>query len=75
MDTKADPVMTRDSEVVTSLMSAEIVRHMLEAPAALDHDDDITTMAHLIAMIDEAVPVVMIEPSGHLFEENVAYME
>ena len=110
--------LTRDSE-------AEIVRHLLEAPAALnaalDHDDDIAAMAHLIApardvlylgrgqdyplalegalklkeisyihaegyaagemkhgpiaLIDEAVPVVVIAPSGPLFEKTVSNME
>jgi glucosamine--fructose-6-phosphate aminotransferase (isomerizing) len=110
--------LTRDQE-------AEIVRHLLEAPAALnaalDHDDDIAAMAHLIApardvlylgrgqdyplalegalklkeisyihaegyaagemkhgpiaLIDEAVPVVVIAPSGPLFEKTVSNME
>ncbi|MBU2587182.1 MAG: SIS domain-containing protein, partial [Alphaproteobacteria bacterium] len=104
---------------------AEIVRHLLEAPAALnaalDHDDDIAAMAHLIApardvlylgrgqdyplalegalklkeisyihaegyaagemkhgpiaLIDDAVPVVVIAPSGPLFEKTVSNME
>ncbi len=103
----------------------EIVRHLLEAPAALnaalDHDDDIAAMAHLIApardvlylgrgqdfplalegalklkeisyihaegyaagemkhgpiaLIDDAVPVVIIAPSGPLFEKTVSNME
>jgi glucosamine--fructose-6-phosphate aminotransferase (isomerizing) len=110
--------LSRDQE-------AEIVRHLLEAPAALnaalDHDDDIAAMAHLIApardvlylgrgqdyplalegalklkeisyihaegyaagemkhgpiaLIDEAVPVVVIAPSGLLFEKTVSNME
>ena len=110
--------LSRDQE-------AEIVRHLLEAPAALnaalDHDDDIAAMAHLIApardvlylgrgqdyplalegalklkeisyihaegyaagemkhgpiaLIDEAVPVVVIAPSGPLFEKTVSNME
>ncbi|MBA4079975.1 MAG: glutamine--fructose-6-phosphate aminotransferase, partial [Erythrobacter sp.] len=104
---------------------AEIVRHLLEAPAALNaalaHDDDIASMAHLIApardvlylgrgqdyplalegalklkeisyihaegyaagemkhgpiaLIDDAVPVVVIAPSGPLFEKTVSNME
>jgi len=102
-----------------------VVRHLLEAPAALnaalDHDDDIASMAHLIspardvlylgrgqdfplalegalklkeisyihaegyasgemkhgpiALIDEEVPVVVIAPSGPLFEKTVSNME
>ena len=104
---------------------AEIVTHLLEAPAALnaalDHDDDIASMAHLIApardvlylgrgqdyplalegalklkeisyihaegyasgemkhgpiaLIDDDVPVVVIAPSGPLFEKTVSNME
>ncbi|MFM7404549.1 MAG: glutamine--fructose-6-phosphate transaminase (isomerizing) [Erythrobacter sp.] len=104
---------------------AEIVRHLLEAPAALNaaliYDDDIAAMAHLIApardvlylgrgqdyplalegalklkeisyihaegyaagemkhgpiaLIDDAVPVVVIAPSGPLFEKTVSNME
>jgi len=104
---------------------AEIVRHLLEVPAALNaalaHDDDIAAMAHLvapardvlylgrgqdfplalegalklkeisyihaegyaagemkhgpIALIDDAVPVVVIAPSGPLFEKTVSNME
>ncbi len=104
---------------------AEVVKHLLEAPAALnaalDHDDDIASMAHLIApardvlylgrgqdyplalegalklkeisyihaegyasgemkhgpiaLIDEDVPVVVIAPSGPLFEKTVSNME
>ncbi len=111
------------------LMSREeeqrVVGHLLEAPAclnaALDHDDDIASMAHLIApardvlylgrgqdyplalegalklkeisyihaegyasgemkhgpiaLIDEDVPVVVIAPSGPLFEKTVSNME
>jgi glucosamine--fructose-6-phosphate aminotransferase (isomerizing) len=103
----------------------EIVRHLLEAPAALnaalDHDDDIAAMAHLIApardvlylgrgpdyplalegalklkeisyihaegyasgemkhgpiaLIDEAVPVIVLAPSGPLFEKTVSNMQ
>lgn len=103
----------------------EIVGHLLEAPAclnaALDHDDDIAAMAHLIspardvlylgrgqdyplalegalklkeisyihaegyasgemkhgpiALIDDDVPVVVIAPSGPLFEKTVSNME
>ncbi|MEO0589261.1 MAG: glutamine--fructose-6-phosphate transaminase (isomerizing) [Pseudomonadota bacterium] len=104
---------------------AEIVSHLLEAPAALnaalDHDDDIAAMAPLIApardvlylgrgqdyplalegalklkeisyihaegyasgemkhgpiaLIDDDVPVVVIAPSGPLFEKTVSNME
>ncbi|WP_427965602.1 glutamine--fructose-6-phosphate transaminase (isomerizing) [Altererythrobacter sp.] len=111
-------LMNRDEE-------AEVVRHLLEAPAALnaalDHDDDIASMAHLvapardvlylgrgqdyplalegalklkeisyihaegyasgemkhgpIALIDDQVPVVVIAPSGPLFEKTVSNME
>ena len=103
----------------------EIVRHLIEAPAALnaalDHDQDIAGMAHLIApardvlylgrgadfplalegalklkeisyihaegyasgemkhgpiaLIDEAVPVIVLAPSGPLFEKTVSNME
>jgi len=103
---------------------AEIVRHLLEAPAclnaALDHDAEIAAMAHLIApardvlylgrgpdfplalegalklkeisyihaegyasgemkhgpiaLIDEAVPVIVLAPSGPLFEKTVSNM-
>jgi glucosamine--fructose-6-phosphate aminotransferase (isomerizing) len=110
--------LSRDQE-------SDIVRHLLEAPAALnaalDHDDDIAAMAHLIApardvlylgrgqdyplalegalklkeisyihaegyaagemkhgpiaLIDDAVPVVVIAPSGPLFEKTVSNME
>ena len=104
---------------------ADIVRHLLEAPAclnaALDHDDEIAAMAHLIApardvlylgrgpdfplalegalklkeisyihaegyaagemkhgpiaLIDEAVPVIVLAPSGPLFEKTVSNMQ
>ncbi len=104
---------------------AEIVRHLLEAPAAMNaalaFDDDIAAMAHLvapardvlylgrgqdfpmalegalklkeisyihaegyaagemkhgpIALIDDSVPVVVIAPSGPLFEKTVSNME
>ena len=103
----------------------EVVKHLLEAPAALnaalDHDDDIAAMAPLIApardvlylgrgqdyplalegalklkeisyihaegyasgemkhgpiaLIDDDVPVVVIAPSGPLFEKTVSNME
>jgi len=103
----------------------EVVAHLLEAPAclnrALDHDDDIASMAHLIApardvlylgrgpdfplalegalklkeisyihaegyasgemkhgpiaLIDEAVPVIVLAPSGPLFEKSISNME
>lgn len=102
-----------------------VVSHLLETPAclnaALDHDDDIASMAHLIApardvlylgrgqdyplamegalklkeisyihaegyasgemkhgpiaLIDDEVPVVVIAPSGPLFEKTVSNME
>ena len=104
---------------------AEVVKHLLEAPAALnaalDHDDDIAAMAPLIApardvlylgrgadfplalegalklkeisyihaegyasgemkhgpiaLIDENVPVIVLAPSGPLFEKTVSNME
>jgi glucosamine--fructose-6-phosphate aminotransferase (isomerizing) len=104
---------------------AGIVRHLLEAPAclnaALDHDEEIAAMAHLIApardvlylgrgpdfplalegalklkeisyihaegyaagemkhgpiaLIDEAVPVIVLAPSGPLFEKTVSNMQ
>ena len=104
---------------------AEVVRHLIEAPAALNaalaHDDDIAAMAHLIApardvlylgrgpdyplalegalklkeisyihaegyasgemkhgpiaLIDEAVPVIVLAPSGPLFEKTVSNMQ
>jgi glucosamine--fructose-6-phosphate aminotransferase (isomerizing) len=104
---------------------AAVVRHLLEAPAclnaALDHDDEIAAMAHLIApardvlylgrgpdfplalegalklkeisyihaegyasgemkhgpiaLIDEAVPVIVLAPSGPLFEKTVSNMQ
>ena len=103
----------------------DVVRHLLESPAclnaALDHDDDIASMAHLIApardvlylgrgpdyplamegalklkeisyihaegyaagemkhgpiaLIDEEVPVIVLAPSGPLFEKTVSNME
>ncbi len=103
----------------------EVVKHLLEAPAclnsALDHDDDIASMAHLIApardvlylgrgpdfplalegalklkeisyihaegyasgemkhgpiaLIDEDVPVIVLAPSGPLFEKTVSNMQ
>jgi glucosamine--fructose-6-phosphate aminotransferase (isomerizing) len=111
-------MMSREEEI-------EVVKHLLEAPAALnaalDHDDDIAAMAHLIApardvlylgrgqdyplalegalklkeisyihaegyasgemkhgpiaLIDDSVPVVVIAPSGPLFEKTVSNME
>ncbi|MEN8860038.1 glutamine--fructose-6-phosphate transaminase (isomerizing) [Qipengyuania flava] len=111
-------LMSRDEE-------KEVVRHLLEAPAclnaALDHDDDIASMAHLIApardvlylgrgpdypmalegalklkeisyihaegyasgemkhgpiaLIDDKVPVIVLAPSGPLFEKTVSNME
>ena len=110
--------MSRDEEM-------EVVRHLTEAPAALNaalaHDEDIAAMAHLIApardvlylgrgpdypmalegalklkeisyihaegyaagemkhgpiaLIDEAVPVIVIAPSGPLFEKTVSNMQ
>jgi glucosamine--fructose-6-phosphate aminotransferase (isomerizing) len=103
----------------------EIVQHLLQTPAslnaALDHDDEIAAMAHLIApardvlylgrgpdfplalegalklkeisyihaegyaagemkhgpiaLIDEAVPVIVLAPSGPLFEKTVSNMQ
>ncbi|MFM2021296.1 MAG: hypothetical protein RJB02_1004, partial [Pseudomonadota bacterium] len=103
----------------------EIVRHLIEAPAALNaalaHDEDIADMAHLIApardvlylgrgpdyplalegalklkeisyihaegyasgemkhgpiaLIDEAVPVIVLAPSGPLFEKTVSNIQ
>ena len=115
--------------VTKGLMSREeeqeVVGHLLEAPAclnaALDHDDDIASMAHLIApardvlylgrgpdypmalegalklkeisyihaegyasgemkhgpiaLIDDEVPVIVLAPSGPLFEKTVSNME
>ena len=110
--------MTRDEE-------REVVKHLTEAPAALNaalaHDEDIAAMAHLIApardvlylgrgpeyplalegalklkeisyihaegyasgemkhgpiaLIDEAVPVIVLAPSGPLFEKTVSNMQ
>ncbi|MXO47784.1 glutamine--fructose-6-phosphate transaminase (isomerizing) [Erythrobacter vulgaris] len=103
----------------------EVVGHLLESPAALnaalDHDDDIASMAHLIApardvlylgrgpdyplalegalklkeisyihaegyasgemkhgpiaLIDDDVPVIVLAPSGPLFEKSISNME
>ena len=82
----------------------EIVQHLQEAPAALNsalnHDDDIADMVHLIApardvlylgrgpdyaagemkhgpiaLIDEHVPVIVLAPSGPLFEKTVSNMQ
>jgi glucosamine--fructose-6-phosphate aminotransferase (isomerizing) len=103
----------------------EVVAHLLEAPAALnaalDHDEDIASMAHLIApardvlylgrgpdyplalegalklkeisyihaegyasgemkhgpiaLIDDDVPVIVLAPSGPLFEKSISNME
>ncbi|MFK4003663.1 glutamine--fructose-6-phosphate transaminase (isomerizing) [Qipengyuania sp. NPDC077563] len=115
--------------VKKGLMSREeeqqVVAHLLEAPAclnkALDHDEDIASMAHLIApardvlylgrgpdfplalegalklkeisyihaegyasgemkhgpiaLIDDAVPVIVLAPSGPLFEKSISNME
>ena len=111
-------LMSREEEIA-------VVEHLLETPAALnaalDHDDDIAAMAHLIApardvlylgrgqdypialegalklkeisyihaegyasgemkhgpiaLIDDDVPVVVIAPSGPLFEKTVSNME
>ena len=110
---------------LSAVEEAEIVKHLLEAPAclnaALDHDDEIAAMAHLIApardvlylgrgqdfplalegalklkeisyihaegyaagemkhgpiaLIDEAVPVIVLAPSGPLFEKTVSNMQ
>lgn len=110
---------------MTRAEEQEVVRHLTEAPAALnaalDHDDDIAAMAPLIApardvlylgrgpdyplamegalklkeisyihaegyasgemkhgpiaLIDEAVPVIVLAPSGPLFEKTVSNMQ
>ncbi|WP_435418194.1 glutamine--fructose-6-phosphate transaminase (isomerizing) [Parerythrobacter aurantius] len=110
---------------MTRAEEQEVVRHLIEAPAALnaalDHDDDIAAMAPLlapardvlylgrgpdyplamegalklkeisyihaegyaagemkhgpIALIDEAVPVIVLAPSGPLFEKTVSNMQ
>jgi glutamine---fructose-6-phosphate transaminase (isomerizing) len=110
---------------MTRAEEQEVVRHLQEAPAALNaalaHDDDIAAMAHLIApardvlylgrgpdyalalegalklkeisyihaegyasgemkhgpiaLIDEAVPVIVLAPSGPLFEKTVSNMQ
>lgn len=110
--------MDRDEEM-------EVVKHLVEIPAclnaALDHDDDIAEMAHLIApardvlylgrgpdyplalegalklkeisyihaegyasgemkhgpiaLIDDSVPVIVLAPSGPLFEKTVSNMQ
>ena len=111
--------------LMTRAEEQEVVGHLLEAPAclnaALDHDDDIASMAHLIApardvlylgrgpdfplalegalklkeisyihaegyasgemkhgpiaLIDDDVPVIVLAPSGPLFEKTVSNME
>jgi glucosamine--fructose-6-phosphate aminotransferase (isomerizing) len=110
---------------MTRAEEAEVVDHLLQAPASLNaalaHDDDIAAMAHLIApardvlylgrgpdyplalegalklkeisyihaegyasgemkhgpiaLIDEAVPVIVLAPSGPLFEKTVSNMQ
>ncbi len=110
---------------LSAVEEAEIVRHLSEAPAAineaLSHDEEIEAMAHLvapardvlylgrgpdypmalegalklkeisyihaegyaagemkhgpIALIDDAVPVIVIAPSGPLFEKTVSNMQ
>ena len=110
---------------MTRAEEAEVVNHLLEAPASLNaalaHDGDIAAMAHLIApardvlylgrgpdyplalegalklkeisyihaegyasgemkhgpiaLIDEAVPVIVLAPSGPLFEKTVSNMQ
>ena len=110
---------------MTRAEEAEVVDHLLQAPAslnaALSHDGDIAAMAHLIApardvlylgrgpdyplalegalklkeisyihaegyasgemkhgpiaLIDEAVPVIVLAPSGPLFEKTVSNMQ
>ncbi|GMN13282.1 glutamine--fructose-6-phosphate transaminase (isomerizing) [Altererythrobacter sp. MTPC7] len=110
---------------MTRAEEEEVVHHLLEAPAclnaALDHDEDIAGMAHLIApardvlylgrgpdypmamegalklkeisyihaegyasgemkhgpiaLIDEHVPVIVLAPSGPLFEKTVSNMQ
>ena len=110
---------------MTRAEEREVVKHLTEAPAALNaalaHDEDIANMAHLIApardvlylgrgpeyplalegalklkeisyihaegyasgemkhgpiaLIDEAVPVIVLAPSGPLFEKTVSNMQ
>ncbi len=110
---------------MTRAEEAEVVKHLLEAPASLNaalaHDAEIAAMAHLIApardvlylgrgpdyplalegalklkeisyihaegyaagemkhgpiaLIDEAVPVIVLAPSGPLFEKTVSNMQ
>jgi glucosamine--fructose-6-phosphate aminotransferase (isomerizing) len=110
---------------MTRAEEQEVVKHLIEAPAALNaalaHDEDIAAMAHLIApardvlylgrgpdyplamegalklkeisyihaegyasgemkhgpiaLIDEAVPVIVLAPSGPLFEKTVSNMQ
>ncbi|WP_287942515.1 glutamine--fructose-6-phosphate transaminase (isomerizing) [Sphingopyxis sp.] len=110
---------------LTEADEREIVKHLIEAPAALNaalaHDEEIAAMAHLIApardvlylgrgpdyplalegalklkeisyihaegyasgemkhgpiaLIDEAVPVIVLAPSGPLFEKTVSNMQ
>ena len=110
---------------MTRAEEAEVVNHLLHAPASLNlalaHDDEIAAMAHLIApardvlylgrgsdyplalegalklkeisyihaegyaagemkhgpiaLIDEAVPVIVLAPSGPLFEKTVSNMQ
>ena len=110
---------------LTTAEEAEIVRHLIEAPAAINealgHDAEIEAMAHTIAqardvlylgrgpdyalalegalklkeisyihaegyaagemkhgpiaLIDEAVPIIVIAPSGPLFEKTVSNMQ
>ncbi len=117
--------LARDKGKLTADEEREIVEHLAEAPAAmnaaLEHDDDIAAMAHLIApardvlylgrgpeypmalegalklkeisyihaegyaagemkhgpiaLIDEHVPVIVLAPSGPLFEKTVSNMQ
>ncbi len=110
---------------LTAAEERDIVKHLIEAPAALNaalaHDEEIAAMAHLvapardvlylgrgpdyplalegalklkeisyihaegyasgemkhgpIALIDEAVPVIVLAPSGPLFEKTVSNMQ
>ncbi|WP_428629576.1 glutamine--fructose-6-phosphate transaminase (isomerizing) [Sphingopyxis sp.] len=110
---------------LSAVQEHEIVKHLIEAPAALNaalsHDEEIAGMAHLvapardvlylgrgpdyplamegalklkeisyihaegyasgemkhgpIALIDEAVPVIVLAPSGPLFEKTVSNMQ
>ena len=117
--------VARDKGRMSEEEEREIVRHLSEAPAAMNaaltHDDDIKAMAHVIAeardvlylgrgqdyplalegalklkeisyihaegyaagemkhgpiaLIDDAVPIIVLAPSGPLFEKTVSNMQ